>query len=262
MGKRYAFVTGGSAGIGFEIAKLLAEDNHDLLVSGSSDRVNSAADELRALGADVDAVKSDLATDEGTDAVWKALSASGRAIDVAVFNAGIATGGTFKDLPLEDHLRLVAINIVSPLRLAHRVVSHMVGNGRGRILLVSSMSARTPTPFEGVYGPSKAFLTSFGYGLREELRGTGVTVTILHPGSTATEFHARAGMGDTAFGDNSLKNDPVLVARQGYDAMMQGESSVVGGDEKTQQDWVEMRSMSEEDKARRHAGMAGPKDRV
>ena len=100
----------------------------------------------------------------------------------------------------------------------------------GQILFVNSLSATTPTPFETVYGPTKSFLTSFAHGLREELRGSGVSVTTLHPGATATDFHARAGMANTKFQDNSWKNSPALVAQQGYDAVRGGDASVIGGD--------------------------------
>ena len=220
--------------------------------------MHEATAELRTLGADVVAVKSDLATDEGTDAVWNAAAETGRKVDVAILNAGIAIGGAFQDIPLEEHLRLIAINVVSPVRLAYSMIPHMVANGGGRILLVSSLSATTPTPYETVYGPSKAFLTSFGHSVREELRGTGVQITILHPGATATEFHARAGMGTTAFGDSSWKNNPADVARQGYDALKRGETSLVGGDAATQQAGPDHRVLSEE-KARRHAEMSRPK---
>ena len=234
-------------------------NGNDLLITGSSDRVFDAAAELRALGAEVVAVKSDLATEAGTDAVWRAAPETRRKFDAAVINAGIAIGGAFQDIPLEEHLRLISINVVSPVRLAYSVIPHMVANGGGKILLVSSLSATTPTPYETVYGPSKAFLTSFGHSLREELRGTGVQITILHPGATATDFHARAGMGATTFGDNSWKNSPAEVALQGYEAMNRGETSLVGGDAATQQAGRDHQLLSEEEKARRHAEMARPK---
>lgn len=263
MADQLALVTGGSAGIGYEIARLLAGSGHDLVITGSSPRVHDAAAALRAdcspHGAEVSAIQSDLATAEGNEDVVQALRDMGRTPDVLVLNAGIATGGaSFCDLPLERHLNLIALNVVSPVRLAHALVPRMVERGGGRILLVSSLSAFSPTPYEGVYGPSKAFLSSFGHGLREELDGTGITLTILHPGAVATEFHGRAGMGKTAFGDNSWKNDPKLVARQGYDGMMAGVTSLIGGDEATQTKGPELKRTSEEEKAKRHALRARP----
>jgi len=259
MTNRLALVTGGSAGIGLELARMLARDGYELVVTGSSSRVHAAAEELRALGVDVVAVQSDLATEAGNTEVLDAVARTGCVPAIVIFNAGIATGGvSFTDLPLGKHLDLIALNVVSPVRMAHALVPVMVAAGTGRIMLVSSLSATTPTPFEGVYGPSKAFLSSFGYGLREELAGTGVEVTIMCPGATATEFHARAGFeeGKSRLGDNHWKNDPVEVARQGYEAMMLGRSSVVCGDEETQEAARELKRLPEEDKARRHAAMA------
>lgn len=259
MNKKLALITGGSAGIGLEMAHILASKGYDLILSGRSDRTHSVAEELRAFGVSVTPVQSDLATKEGNSAVLEASQASGRPLDVLIINAGIAVGGkTFTEISLDQHLDLVATNITSPLRLLHGLVPNMAAAGGGRILLVSSLSAITPTPYEGAYGPSKSFLTSFGHGLREELAGTGITITILHPGAVATEFHARAGMGDTRFGDNSWKNDPALVAQQGIDAMLRGETSLIGGDEDTQEVGALLRSMRDEDKARRQAREARP----
>lgn len=256
MAEKLALITGGSAGIGFEIARLLAQSGHDLILTGASGRVHSAAKTLaEECGVTVTPVQSDLATEDGNAAVIKAVN---RPLDIAVFNAGIAQGGTFLDLSMSEHAALLGLNVTSPLRLAHALVPAMVTRGHGRILLVSSLSAFSPTPYEGLYGASKSFLSSFGHALREELRDTGVTLTILHPGAVATDFHARAGMGDTKFGDNSWKNDPKLVARQGYDALMSGTTSVIGGDAATQATGAEMKGLSEEDKAKRHADMARP----
>lgn len=253
-----AVVTGGSAGIGLELAKLFAGNGHDLVIVGSSERVSQAAKSLRSSGADVVPVRADLATAEGSRAVVEAVTATGRPPQALVLNAGIALGGAFLELPLERQLQLVELNVMSVLRLSYALVPSMVEAGKGRVLMVSSVSAFTPTPFESVYGPSKAFLTSFGHVLREELRDTGVGVTLLHPGATATNFHATAGMGDTAFGDNSWKNDPALVAAQGFEAFRKGLSSAVGGDARTQEDAAAMGRMSPEEKAERHAKMTRP----
>ncbi|AUQ25748.1 SDR family NAD(P)-dependent oxidoreductase [Dickeya zeae] len=259
MTKPFALITGGSAGIGLEIARLLAKDGNDLIITGREKRVFLAAEELRKFGVEVLPVQSDLSTEAGNTAVLDALASTRRPLGIAVLNAGIAIGGAFIDIPLERHLQLIALNVISPVRLAHAVIPGMVANGGGKLLLVSSLSATTPTPYESVYGPSKAFLSSFGHSIREELSGTGVQVTIFHPGATATNFHARAGMGNTGFGDNSWKNDPALVARQGYDALMRGETSLIGGDEATQEAGREHKRLSEEEKARRHARMARPR---
>ncbi|MDH3000960.1 hypothetical protein A1D23_10890 [Chelonobacter oris] len=258
MSKPLALITGGSAGIGLEIARLLAADGHDLIITGAGERVFAAADSLKSHGGEVIAVQSDLATEAGNQAVLDAVRHSGRTVRVLVLNAGIAVGGAFIDNPLEKHLQLMALNMASPVRLAHALIPPMIAAGGGKILLVSSLSAGTPTPYESVYGPSKAFLSAFGNSIREELKDSGISVTNLHPGATATEFHARAGMQTTAFGDNSWKNDPAQVARQGYQAMQRGDTNVVGGDSTTQQAWHDNKTRSEEEKARIHAERAKP----
>ncbi|WGL17782.1 SDR family NAD(P)-dependent oxidoreductase [Microbulbifer bruguierae] len=245
-----ALITGGSAGIGLELARLMARDHYDLIITGASDRVHAAAAELEQEGVVVTPVQSDLSTKEGVDVVVAAVKHTGRPLDVLVLNAGIAIGGAFLDIELQRHLQLLDLNIGSTVRLCHALLPGMVENGGGKVLFVSSLSATTPIPYESVYGPSKAFMTSFGHGLREELRGTGVQFTLLHPGATATEFHARAGMGNTSFGDNSWKNDPAQVALQGYEALQAGVTSLVGGDEATQAAGREHKILAEEEKAK------------
>ena len=174
--------------------------------------------------------KSDLATYDGVEAVWTAVQETGRPLAAAAPNAGIGIGGAFIDTALEDELRMIAINATSQVHLAKRIVPGMVAARIGRILFTSSLSATAPTPYETVYGPTRAFVYSFAEGLREELLGTGVTVTALLPGATDSEFHQRAGMGDTKFGDNSRKNSRELVVRKGFEALMAGRDRVIGGD--------------------------------
>jgi len=253
-----ALVTGGSAGIGFELAKQFAQHGYDVAISGSSDKVFSAADTLRAHGGDAYPHRADAATYDGVESFWEFVLGLGRPLEAAALNVGIGLGGAFMDNTLEDEFRVIAINVTGTVHLAKRVVRHMVPNGRGRILIVSSVSATTPTPYETVYGPSKAFGFSFAEGLREELRDTGVSVTALLPGATNSEFHANAGMGNTRFGDNSWKNDKTEVARQGFDALLANEDHVVGGDAKTKQVVVDNQTIPEAVKAARQAESTRP----
>jgi uncharacterized protein len=255
-GRPQALVTGGSSGIGLELARQFAAHGFDLVIGGSSDRVDNAASSLRQTGATVVPVKSDLATYDGVEAVWSAVQDTGRPLAAAALNAGIGIGGAFIDTALEDELRMIAINATSQVHLAKRIVPGMVAAGAGRILFTSSLSATTPTPYETVYGPTRAFVYSFAQSLREELLGTGVTVTALLPGATDSEFHQRAGMGDTKFGDNSWKNSRVLVAQKGYEALMAGRDHVIGGDRATWRAAVINKFLPERVKAHRQATMA------
>lgn len=255
MDRPLAIVTGASSGIGLELAKQFALNGYDVAISGSSDRIFEAAEKLRALGAEAFAHKADAATFDGVEGFWQFASALGRPIEAAALNVGIAIGGAFADNKLEDDLRVIAINVTGTVHIAKRVVKHMVANGRGRILIVSSVSATQPTPYETVYGPSKAFGFSFAESLREELRETGVTVTALLPGATNTEFHANAGMASSVIG-KAPKNDKTEVARQGFEALMNDVDHVIGGDAATKQHVVDNRNLPETVKAARHAAEA------
>jgi uncharacterized protein len=257
-----ALVTGGSSGIGFELAARLAERGYDVAISGQSERVHDAAKELDELGVEAYPFRADAATFDGVEAFWRFVADLERPINVACLNVGIGVGGAFADTDLDDELRMIAINCAGTVHMAKRVVRAMLDQGPDqgdrRILVVSSVSATTPTPYEPVYGPTKAFGFSFAESIREELREDGITVTALLPGATDSEFHANAGMGDTVFGDNSWKNDRTEVARQGIEALFAGDDDVVGGDEATKQQVVDHRSMSEPEKVARQGAMARP----
>ncbi len=126
-------------------------------------------------------VQTDLAAADGVDTVWTAVETAGSPLRVSALNAGVSLGGAFLDTDLDDELRLLALNVTSQVTLAKRVVRAMSEQRRGHILITSSLSALTPTPYESIYGPSRAFMYSFAQGLREELKTTGIVVTALLP---------------------------------------------------------------------------------
>lgn len=253
-----ALVTGGSSGIGLELARQFAVNGYDVAISGQSGRVFESARTLSELGAEAYPYQGDAGTYDGVEGFWTFVTELGRPVAAAALNVGVGLGGAFVDTDLDDEFRMIAINVTGTVHLAKRVVRHMVGKGEGRILVVSSVSATTPTPYETVYGPTKAFGFSFAESLREELKDSGVSVTALLPGATNSDFHANAGMGDTHFGDNSWKNDKTLVARQGYEALVNGEDHVVGGDAATKQTVIDNRTLPEPVKAARQGRMARP----
>lgn len=134
----------------------------------------------------------------------------------------------------------------------------MAARRSGLILVTTSCSALTPTPYESIYGPTRSFMLSFAEGLREEMRDYGVGVTALLPGATATDFHRTAGMGNTKFGSNDWKNDPADVARQGLDALFAGLDHIVGGDQATKDDAALNRTLSDPEKAAKFAQASRP----
>lgn len=226
--KPLAVVTGASSGIGLALARVFAENGFDLVVCAEDAAVTETADELRGRGADVVAVRADLAVYDGVEQLYGAVLTTRRPVAAAVLNAGVGEGGAFTDVDLAHHARVVDLNITSTLHLAHRLLPGMIAAGAGRLMITSSVASMAPGPFQSVYNASKSFLQSFAQALREELRGTGVTVTALMPGATRTAFFHRAGMDDTRLG-RMTKDDPAVVARQGYAALMRGRGRVVAG---------------------------------
>lgn len=248
-----AVVTGATSGIGFELAKQFAEHGYDVAISGSSERVDDSAAALRTdYGVETYPYRGDAATYDGVEGFWQAIVDLDRPVAVAVLNVGIGLGGAFVDNDLDEDMRVIAINVTGTVHMAKRVVTHMVSNGNGRILIVSSLSATTPTPFETVYGPSKAFGWSFAESLRAELDGTGVSVTALLPGATNSNFHANGGMGRSKIGSGP-KQDKRLVAQQGFDALIAGDDYVIGGDDSIVEEFHNNRATPEAEKAARMA---------
>jgi short-subunit dehydrogenase len=137
-------------------------------------------------------------------------------------------GGAFLDQDLEEALFVADTNITGTLCLVHKVGNDMRERGAGRILITGSIAGFMPGSYQAVYNGTKAFLDSFSYALREELKDSGVTVTCLMPGATETEFFERADMMDTKIGSEK-KKDPAEVAKQGYAAMVAGEGQVITG---------------------------------
>jgi short-subunit dehydrogenase len=252
-----ALVTGASSGIGRELAKQFARNDFDLIMTAEDGELAAAAREVEALGAAVESVQADLATPDGVEQLHARIQAAGRPLDAAALNAGVGSGGSFADTPLEDELRLVDLNVRSTVHLAKYVVRDMKARGSGRILFTSSIASTMPGPYQAVYNASKSFVQSLALALRNELKGTGVTVTSLMPGPTDTEFFERAGMLDTKVGSGS-KDPAADVARDGFEAMMGGRERVVASSASTKAQGRFSRLMPDSVKAEMHRRMAKP----
>jgi short-subunit dehydrogenase len=226
--KQFAVVTGASSGIGYELAKQFAQNGFDLLIVADSGKIQQVVSDLEALGANVQPVQVNLAEHEGTHQLIHAIEASGRPVDAVALNAGVGVSGRFVETDLKDEMDMVRLNVMSVLHVAKWMAKHMVAKGSGRILITSSIAGTMPTPYEAVYGATKAFDRSLSQSLREELKDTGVTVTTLMPGATETNFFHRAGADDTKLGA-SEKDDPAEVAKEGFEALMAGKDHVVAG---------------------------------
>lgn len=252
--KQLALVTGASTGIGLELAKCAAESGFDLVIAANEPAIETAATELRARGAGVEAIEADLATTEGVDKLCAAVGS--RPVDALLANAGVGLGKAFLDQDFKRIRNVVDTNITGTLYLIHRVGNEMRRRNSGRILITGSIAGFTPGSFQAVYNGSKAFLDSFSFALREELRDSGIMVTCLMPGATETEFFRRADMLDTKIGTEE-KDDPHMVAKAGFDAMMSGESDIVTGMKNKLQTTVANVTPNEV-LARQHRKMAEP----
>lgn len=221
-----AIVTGASSGIGRELAICCIHGGFDLIVAADEPEIHVVAAELATQDAHVAALQVDLATIEGVDTLVAA--ANGRPVSALLANAGRALGHAFFDQDFAAARKVLDTNVTGTIYLIHQVGRQMRARDDGRILITGSIAGFMPGSFQAVYNGTKAFLDSFSYALRNELKDTKVSVTCLMPGATETEIFERADMLDTRIGAQE-KDDAADVARQGYEAMMLGEGQTITG---------------------------------
>jgi short-subunit dehydrogenase len=257
-----ALVTGASSGIGMELARLLVQDGWTVVAAAEDDAIQAAAAELSADAAEghVEPVQVDLTQHDGVEMLWDRATAGGtREVDLVALNAGIGAGGrSFVEIQLEEDLRVVALNVTSTVHLAKRATEAMQMRGRGRLLFTSSIAATMPAPYQATYAASKAFVQSFAEALRGELKDGGVVVTALQPGPTDTSFFQRAGMQATTRVGRGRKDDPAMVARQGYEAVLADHDRVVGGNPLNKVQEATARVVPDRVRAAMHAFLTKP----
>jgi len=221
-----AVVTGASSGIGLELMRLCAGNGYDLVVA--ADRpLRDAVRQGQELGVTVEALQLDLAQIANVETLYSALK--GRQVDVLIANAGHGLGKAFLDQDIREAQHVIDTNVTGTVYLIHRIGNDMRRAGRGRILITGSIAGFMPGTFQAVYNGTKAFIDSFSWALRNELKDTGVSVTCLMPGPTDTEFFERADLMDTAVGTSDKKMKADEVAKIGFKAMMDGDGDVVAG---------------------------------
>jgi uncharacterized protein len=253
----FAVVTGASSGIGYELAKQFAQNGFDLLIASAGDSIHETAEKLEALGARVQPVQVNLAEHNGTHQLISAIEDAGRPLDAIALNAGVGVSGRFIETDLKEEMDMVRLNVMSVLHTVKYAAKKMAARGSGRILITSSIAGTMPTPYEAVYGATKAFDRSLSQSIREELKDTGVTVTTLMPGATETNFFHRAGADDTKLGA-SEKDDPAEVAKDGFEALMAGKDHVVAGSLKNKFQAAAGYGLPDPLVAKAHAAQAAP----
>jgi short-subunit dehydrogenase len=228
--KGTALVTGASAGLGRDYARLFAADGHDVvLVARRADRLEQLAREIAsATSVQTHVLAVDLAAPGAARRIESELRSRGIAIDFLVNNAGFGTTGPFADGDVAKQLEMIQLNVAALVELTRLFLPEMVARGRGRILNIGSAAGFQPGPFMAIYYATKAFVNSFSEALSYELEGTGVTATVSCPGATATEFAGHAGNASSWLFRMGAA-DSMAVAREGYAAMMAGTAMVVHG---------------------------------
>lgn len=226
-----ALITGASAGIGAEIARVFAREGfHLVLVARRQDQLEALAGELEAAhGVSVRIEAVDLAEAGAPQTLFETLQNDGVRVDVLVNNAGILFDGNFYDIALEDHLRLLQVNLAALVAMTHLFLAPMRERKHGRIINISSTSAFQPVPALAVYAASKAFVLSMTEALSEELKGQGITATAVCPGFTATDMVSN--IEDERWGKiaDSIAMAPGQVAEETFRACMKGRVVHVNG---------------------------------
>ena len=222
-------VTGATSGIGESLCLLFASDGYDLVtVARDEEALEKQADELRILGVDVLPVACDLSDPDSARTIFKRVCKAGKDIDILVNDAGYSPAGQFSDLPVADIRAMIQVSVTSLAELTRVFLQPMLERGHGRILNMSSMMAKTPCPYNALYGAAKVFVLSFSTALARELRGTGVSVTTACPGATRTNFAKNAGIQNApAWKYFSMDADETAI--RVYRALMRGELCAVTG---------------------------------
>lgn len=217
-------ITGGSQGIGYELAKLFAKDKYSLvIVARDKDKLREAALHLVELGApNVLSVSEDLSVHGGAKKVYDVVFENNITVDILVNDAGVGQHGFFVDIPMEKNDEMIHLNILSLVHLTHLFLKDMKKRNSGKILQLASVASYQPTPLLAVYAATKAFVLSFSDALANELKDSDITITALLPNATDTNFFTRADAEDTKAAQKA--EDPAVVAKVGYEALMKGET--------------------------------------
>ena len=229
--EQYALVTGGTSGIGYELVKLLARDGYNLvIVARDQNELQQVAEEIKTShSVDVITLAKDLFDPENAFEIYDEVRSRGLSIDILINDAGQGQYGEFKDTDIRRELDIVNLNISSLIILTKLYLRDMLQQKQGRIMNLSSIASKVPGPWQSVYHGTKAFVQSFTEAIRSEVDGTGVTITALLPGATATDFFAKADMLEAKPVAQGKLDDPAKVAEDGYKAMMKGSDMVVSG---------------------------------
>lgn len=230
--KGYALITGATSGIGYELAKVFGQNGYNLIiVARSSDELQSKSEEISSQNnVEVMPIAKDLFDANAASELYEEVKAKGIAVNVLVNNAGQGVYGPFIETDLQQQLQIIQLNVVSLTALTYLFLKDMVARNEGKILQLGSVVSELPATLQSVYGGTKAYILSFTEALISEVKDTDVTLTVLQPGVTDTDFFNKAGAQNSKLAeDKSKMSDPADVAKDAYKALMKGDDKVVSG---------------------------------
>ncbi len=228
----YALVTGATAGIGYELAKLFAQDGYNIIaVARTQTDLEKVATEFQNhYGIEVVTIAKDLFGEKAATELYNEVKERGLKVEVLVNDAGQGVYGLFDETDIEDQVKIIHLNIVSLTRLTYHFLKDMKSRNSGKILQLASVVSELPSPYQAVYAATKAYVLSFTEALISELKESAVTVTALQPGATDTDFFNKAGAQESKIvQDKSKLARAATVAKDGYAALMKGDDKVVSG---------------------------------
>ena len=228
MNAKWAVITGASSGIGRALAFEFAAGGFNvvLVARNQAALAEVAAECSRRSGLETEIIATDLSDMDALETLASALMSEGRRYEVLVNNAGFGIHGDFSSTDIQQNIQLVNVQLAAALKLTRAVLPSMIERRSGHILNVASVYSFSPVPFQSVYAACKAFLLSFSSALENELKGTGVRVTVFCPGATQTEFRSRAGIGQKRTDTGMTAEAAAHIA---YIETMRGKHIVVPG---------------------------------
>ncbi len=231
----YVLITGGTSGIGYELAKLFAQDGYNLIIVARdvAELEKVAVEFNQQYKVNVVKISTDLFNPQNAFALYDKVKSKRLEVSILVNDAGQGLYGEFIDTDIQRELDIIHLNISSLIILTKKFLQDMVSRGEGKILNLASVASKMPGPLQSVYYGTKAFVHSFSESIREEVKDKGVTITSLLPGATNTDFFNKADMLDAKNIKEGMKEgklaDPAHIAKAGYDALMAGDDMVVPG---------------------------------
>jgi uncharacterized protein len=228
---QYALITGATSGIGYELARLFAQDGYNLiLVARNKNRLAEVTDRLKQeFSVEITPLPKDLFNPYAAEEIYDKTKEMGITVNVLVNDAGQGEWGPFVETDIERDLEIIQLNISSLVSLTKYYLRDMVSRNEGKILMVGSEAGTTPMPLLSVYAATKAFVLSFSAALVNELKDNDITITALLPGATDTDFFHKAKLEDTVTYREKELLDPAEVAKDGYEALQKGESKIISG---------------------------------